>query len=58
MDTHVFDPEIARVVAQLSKGKTHPLLTQFYCHYVKGGYRIVMWKAMEPYEAASLQYPA
>jgi hypothetical protein len=46
MDTHVFDPEIAGIVTQLSKGKTYPPLIQFYCHYIKGGYRPVMWKTV------------
>jgi hypothetical protein len=58
MDTHVFDPEIAGIVVQLSKGKTRQLLIQFYCHYIKGGCRPVMWKTVEPYETASLWYPA
>jgi hypothetical protein len=46
MDTHVFDREIAGIVAQLSKGKTYPLLIQFYCHYIKRGYRPMMWKTV------------
>jgi hypothetical protein len=31
-NSHVSDPEIAGIDAKLTKGKTDPLIIQFYCH--------------------------